>query len=505
VEHTDNKLPALRAALVGVIAVAAALAAGHLVAGILDGNASPFLAVGNTAIDITPAPVKDWAIDTFGTADKLVLLSGMGLVLLGVAVLAGLLSRRSVMPGTVVAVVIGALGIIAVMVRPDVGQLSILAPVASLLAGVWVFRWLHRLAHGINDAADPEDRRRFIKVSVGVVAGIGVAGVGGQLLAARTDVDGSRAAVGPLTPAQPAPALPQGADFAPATPRFLTSNRDFYRIDTALSVPKVRAEDWVLRIHGAVDNEVTLNYADIRNRPLIERSVTLCCVSNEVGGDLISTSNFIGVPLKDILADAGVKPGADQLFSTSADGWTCGTPVADVLDRGMLAIGMNGEPLPVEHGFPARMVVPGLYGYVSATKWVVDMEFNRFSDKQAYWLKRGWGERGPIKTESKIDTPSGAANGPKVTVSGTAWAQTKGIAKVEVRADGGEWQQARLAAEVNLDTWRMWQVELDLPAGDHTVECRATDRSGYTQTEEQADVVPDGATGWHSKTFSVKA
>jgi DMSO/TMAO reductase YedYZ molybdopterin-dependent catalytic subunit len=506
VEHTDSKLPAWRAALVGVIAVAAALAAGHLVAGLLDGNASPFLAVGNTAIDITPAPVKDWAISTFGTADKLVLLSGMGLVLLGIAVLAGLLSRRSVTPGTVVAVVIGALGIIAVMVRPDLGQLSILAPVASLLAGVGVFRWLHRLAHRVedDDTAESADRRKFMQVSVGVVAGIGVAGIGGQLLASRTDVDGSRAAIGALTPAQPAPPVPATADFNPATPRFLTSNRDFYRIDTALSVPKVRAEDWVLRIHGAVDNEVTLRYADIRNRPLVERSVTLCCVSNEVGGDLISTSNFIGVPLKDILADAGVKPGADQLFSTSADGWTCGTPVADVIERGLLAIGMNGEPLPVEHGFPARMVVPGLYGYVSATKWVVDMEFNRFTDKQAYWLKRGWSERGPIKTQSRIDTPAGAANGPKVTVSGIAWAQTKGIAKVEVRADGGEWQQARLATEVNLDTWRMWQVDLDLPAGDHTVECRATDRSGYTQTETKADVVPDGATGWHSKTFSVR-
>ncbi|MBP2322322.1 DMSO/TMAO reductase YedYZ molybdopterin-dependent catalytic subunit [Kibdelosporangium banguiense] len=500
-EHSDNKLPAWRAALVGVIAVAAALAAGHLVAGVLDANSSPFLAVGNTAIDITPAPIKDWAISTFGTADKLVLLSGMGVVLLGIAVLAGLLSRRSVTPGTVVAVVIGALGVIAVMVRPDLGQLSILAPVASLLAGVGVFRWLHRLAHGIEESAD---RRRFMQVSAGVVTGIGVAGLGGQLLAVRTDVDGSRAAVGPLTPAQPAPAVPAGADFAPATPRFITSNRDFYRIDTALSVPKVLAEDWVLRIHGAVDKELTLSYADIRNRPLVERAVTLCCVSNEVGGDLTSTSNFIGVPLGDILADAGVKPGADQLFSTSADGWTCGTPVADVMERGLLAIGMNGEPLPVEHGFPARMVVPGLYGYVSATKWVVDMEFNRFADKEAYWLKRGWAARGPIKTQSRIDTPTGVANGPKVTVSGIAWAQTKGISKVEVRADGGEWQQARLAAEVSLDTWRMWQIDMELPPGDHTIECRATDRTGYTQTDVKADPVPDGATGWHSKTISVR-
>ncbi|MEV4317741.1 molybdopterin-dependent oxidoreductase [Actinocrispum sp. NPDC049592] len=491
-----------RASLVGVVSVAGALAAGHLVAGVLDANASPILAVGKTAIDLTPGPVKDWAVATFYTYDKLALFTGMALVLVGIGVAAGLLSRRSPLPGTIIAAAIGVLGIVAVMVRPDVGQLAVLAPVASLLVGVGLFRFLHRRAYEIED---DEDRRRFMKVSAGVVLGIGVAGGGGQLLANRVDVEGSRTAVGDLKAATPAPPIPKNADFAPSTPRFITSNRDFYRIDTALSVPKMRAEDWVLKIHGAVDKELTLSYEDIRSRPLIERTVTLTCVSNEVGGDLISTSTFIGVPLRDILADAGVKPGADQLFSTSVDGFTCGTPVADIMDRGMLAIGMNGEPLPVEHGFPARMVVPGLYGYVSATKWVVDMKFNKFSDEQAYWVPRGWAQKGPIKTESRIDSPKGfdTVTG-KVTVAGTAWAQTKGIAKVEVRADGGEWIEAQLADEVNLDTWRMWKAELDLKPGDHTVECRATDRSGYTQTDTRADPAPDGASGWHSMQFSVR-
>jgi DMSO/TMAO reductase YedYZ molybdopterin-dependent catalytic subunit len=488
-----------RAALVGVISVAAALAAGHFVAGILDANASPILAVGKTAVDLTPGAVKDWAVATFYTYDKLALFTGMGLVLLAVAVAAGLLSRRSATPGTIIASVIGVLGIVAVMVRPDVGQLAVLAPVASLLAGIGSFRLLHRLAFGIED---DEDRRKFLKVSVGVVAGVGVAGAAGQLLGNRVDVEGSRTAVGTLTPTTPAPAIQQGADFSPVTPRFITSNRDFYRIDTALSVPKLRAEDWVLKIHGAVDNELTLSYEDIRRRPLIERTVTLACVSNEVGGDLISTATFIGVPLRDILADAGVKPGADQLFSTSVDGFTCGTPVADILDRGLLAIGMNGEALPVEHGFPARMVVPGLYGYVSATKWVVDMKFNSFGDENAYWIDRGWAQKAPIKTESRIDSPKGTVNG-RTTVGGIAWAPTKGIAKVEVRADGGEWVQAELATEVNLDTWRMWKADLDLKPGEHTVECRATDRSGYTQTNALADPAPDGATGWHAKAFTV--
>ncbi|MFC0115203.1 molybdopterin-dependent oxidoreductase [Kibdelosporangium aridum] len=500
-ENSDNRLSPWRAVWAGVLGVVAAVAAGHLVAGLLDGNASPFLAVGNTAIDLTPDPVKDWAIATFGTADKLVLLIGMAVVLLGFAALAGLLSRRSPAPGTVVAVVVGALGLIAVMIRPDLGQLAILAPLASLFAGVFVFRLMHRLSRPPIESAE---RRKFLQASAGVVAGIGVAGLGGQLLGSRTDVEGSRAAIGQLTPAQPAPQIPAGADFVPRTTRFLTSNRDFYRIDTALSVPKVRAEDWVLRIHGAVDKELTLRYEDIRRLPLVERTVTLTCVSNEIGGDLISTSNFIGVPLKEILADAGVKPGSDQLFSTSADGWTCGTPVADILDRGLLAIGMNGEPLPVEHGFPARMVVPGLYGYVSATKWVVDMEFTTFADKQAYWLERGWAARGPIKTQSRIDTPRGSAQAGKVTVGGVAWAQTRGIAKVEVRADGREWIPARLATEVSLDTWRMWEADLELAPGEHTLQCRATDQTGYTQTDVIADPVPDGATGWHTVTISVR-
>nr|WP_083472906.1 molybdopterin-dependent oxidoreductase [Kibdelosporangium phytohabitans] len=489
-----------RAIWAGVLGVVAAVAVGHLVAGLLDGNASPLIAVGNTAIDLTPAPVKDWAIATFGTADKIVLLTGMGVVLLGVAAVAGLLSRRSPAPGTVLAVVVGALGLIAVMVRPDLGQLAILAPLASLFAGVGVFRLMHRLARPPMESAD---RRKFLRTSAGVAAGVGLAGLGGQLLGNRTDVEASRAAVGALKPAQPAPPMPPSADFVPRTPRFITSNRDFYRIDTALSVPKVLAEDWVLRIHGAVDKELTLRFADIRRMPLVERTVTLTCVSNEVGGDLISTSNFIGVPLKDILADAGVKPGADQLFSTSADGWTCGTPVADIMQRGLLAIGMNGEPLPVEHGFPARMVVPGLYGYVSATKWVVDMEFNRFGDKDPYWLTRGWAQRGPIKTQSRIDSPRGSAKAGKVTVAGIAWAQPRGVAKVEVRVDGRDWVTARLATEVNPDTWRMWEADVDLAPGERTVECRATDRTGYVQTDAIALPAPDGATGWHSVRLSV--
>ncbi|SFK82853.1 DMSO/TMAO reductase YedYZ, molybdopterin-dependent catalytic subunit [Amycolatopsis sacchari] len=336
----------------------------------------------------------------------------------------------------------------------------------------------------------------------------GVAGGVGQWLGSRKNADASRAAVGPLTPAQPAPPVPADADFAKlGTPTFITPNADFYRIDTALVLPQVPAEDWTLRIHGMVDRELTFTYADIRNRPLVERIITLCCVSNPVGGPYISTSRFLGVDLAELLREAGVREGAEQLFSTSADGFTAGTPVSTLLEPGrgaMLAIGMNGEPLPVEHGFPARLVVPGLYGYVSATKWVTDLELTTWDAKQAYWLQRGWAEQGPIKTESRIDAPNGHVAAGKVRVAGIAWAQHTGIDRVEVRLDGGPWQQAVLSAEVSTDTWRMWWAEVDAPAGSHSVAVRATDRDGYTQTDQIADVVPDGATGWHTITFSAR-
>ncbi|WP_026360425.1 molybdopterin-dependent oxidoreductase [Amycolatopsis nigrescens] len=517
--RTDNRPPRLGAAvaaLVGVLALAAALAAGHLLAAFLGPNASPFLAVGNGAIDLTPVELKDFAVRTFGTYDKLVLLSGMAVTMLLAAAVAGLLSRRHALPGLVVIGLFGAVGVFAVYNRPDLGAVALLAPVASLVAGVLVFRWLHRRALAAltdrspepADAAVAPNRRSFLVAGAGVAVGAGVAGLAGQLVGSGKDVAGSRAAVGKLVPARTAPPIPADADFAKlGTPPFITSNRDFYRVDTALVVPQVTTEDWSLRIHGMVDRELTFGYQDIRGRPLVERTITMTCVSNEVGGPYISTANFIGVELADLLAEAGVRPGAEQLFCTSVDGWNSGTPVAAAMDHGrgaMLAIGMNGEPLPVEHGFPARMVVPGLYGYVSATKWVTDIEVTTWRARQAYWLKRSWAEQAPIKTQSRIDSPKGFENvsGGKVRVSGVAWAQHTGIAAVEVRVDQGPWQRATLSAEVNKDTWRMWWTELDVPPGTHQVSCRATDQSGATQTDRRAGTVPDGATGWHTVSFN---
>ncbi len=491
-------MKATRSILIGLVSVTAALAAGHLVAGLVSPLASPFLAVGNTAIDLTPHPVKDFAIRTFGENDKLVLLGGMAVVLAGLGVVAGLVSRRSPWPGTALAGLLGLLGIAAVLARPTTTGWSVIAPLASLVVGVAVFRWLWSQAPAVAPG-----RRRFLLSTAAVAAGAGVAAVGGQWLAGRVDVEASRRGIA-LRPGQTAPEIPFGADFArEGTPTFITPNDRFYRVDTALSIPRLRAEDWRLRLHGMVDNEMVLTYDDLLRRPLVEKTITLVCVSNEVGGPYISTSNFIGVSLPDLLREAGVRPGADQLATRSVDGWTCGTPVASIMAPGsnaLLALGMNGEPLPLERGFPVRMVVPGLYGYVSATKWVVELKVSTFAQESAYWTDRGWSAEGPVKTSSRIDVPTfGRELQPgTVAIAGVAWAQHLGIERVEVRVDVEPWREATLAPAISIDTWRQWHIDWEATSGDHTLEVRATDASGFTQTEKRVDVVPDGAEGWHT-------
>jgi DMSO/TMAO reductase YedYZ molybdopterin-dependent catalytic subunit len=508
------------AALVGLLAVAAALAAGQLVAGLVAPASSPYLAVGDTVVRLSPHWLTEFAKATFGTADKPVLLTGMAVVIVAVAALAGLAARRHPGPGVVVVIVLGVAGVAAVMYAPAFAPLDMLAPTASLVVGVGVLRWLHRLA--LSAAAGPDDpavappggltRRALLVRSSAAVGVASLAGGAGGLWLGRGVADSRGAVTARLAAAQlteRAPAIPATAAFPElGTPTFLTPNPDFYRIDVALRVPVLSAEDWSMRVHGMVDNELTLTFDDLLSRPLVERPITLACVSNPVGGDLISTATFTGVDLRELLMEAGVRPGADQAFSTSVDGWYTGTPVDVLLEPGrgaMLAIGMNGEALPLEHGFPVRMVVPGLYGFVSATKWINDLELTTFDAKAGYWLKRGWAERAPIKTQSRIDSPRGFASLPagRVTVAGIAWSQPTGIGRVEVRMDGGPWQEAELATDVSGDTWRMWRADFDLAPGGHTVQSRATAADGVVQTEAQAEPVPDGATGWPEVSFAV--
>ncbi len=350
-------------------------------------------------------------------------------------------------------------------------------------------------------------RRDFVFRAGLVTLGAVTVGVSGRLLGAgRRAVESARSVLAlPVTTGRIHEEYSVGV---PGVARWRTPNDVFYRIDTALSVPVVLPHEWRLRVHGLVERELDLRYRDLLDRGLVHAWITLCCVSNEVGGPLISNAWWSGVPIADLLAEAGVDPSADAVLSTSADGWTCGTPLTALTDGrpALLAVAMNGVPLPVEHGFPVRMVVPGLYGYVSATKWVVELRVSRFADITAYWTERGWSARGPVKTQSRIDTPRDGATVAQgsVAVAGVAWAQHRGIQQVEVRVDDGPWQTARLAAVPGVDTWRQWVLDWTATPGEHTLAVRATDRTGATQTGRRQGVLPDGATGWHTIAVTVR-
>ena len=501
---------ARRGALAGLLACGAALGAAELLAGVVGGQSSPLVAVGGAAIDATPEWLKEFAIRTFGERDKLALLAGIAAVLAGFAVAVGLLAVRRPRLGLAGVALLGAAGAAAALTRPGAGLLDALPSLAGAVAGSAA---LLALVRAPAEAEAPPtgagvDRRRFLLTGALVAGGAVAAGAGGRVLGRRSDVTASRAAVAIPAPASAAGALAEGAAVElPGLSSFYTPNRDFYRVDTALVVPRIAAGDWRLRVHGRVRRELELDFRQLLARPLMERDITLSCVSNEVGGGYVGTARWTGVPLADLLREAGVEAGADQLVSRSADGFTIGTPTAVVLDGrdAMLAVAMNGEPLPLTHGFPVRMLVPGLYGYVSATKWLVDLELTSFGDFDPYWVRRGWARQAPVKTMSRIDTPRPLARlaAGQVAVAGVAWAQHRGIRRVEVRADGGPWRPARLAAEHSADTWRQWVWPWEATPGRHTLEVRATDGTGATQPEDRAPPFPDGATGWHSVVVTV--
>ncbi|GEA89901.1 molybdopterin-dependent oxidoreductase [Cellulomonas cellasea] len=504
------------AAFAGLAAGAVTLGVAALTAAVVSASADPLLAVGATFVDATPAWLKDLAIAAFGTADKLALTVGSVVVLAGLAALAGVLAARRWGLGAALVVLLGAVGALAAASRPDAG---LLAPVPSLvgtLAGLLVLRWLvDRLpgrarpssTAGPADAAGRADRRTFLRLTGAVAVGGALAVVAGRTLGAgRRVVEAVRDAVR-LPAATRAAPLPAGVDSGvPGVDPWVTRNSTFYRIDTALTVPRVDPTTWSLRVHGLVEREVTLTFDELLSSELVEAWVTLACVSNEVGGDLVGNARWLGLPLRELLERAGPSPDADMVLSTSADGFTASTPIEALTDDrdALLAVGMNGEPLPVEHGFPVRMVVPGLYGYVSATKWVVDLEVTRFADAEAYWTVRGWSERGPVKTQSRIEVPRHASQvtAGRVVVAGTAWAQQRGVEGVEVRVDDGPWRPATLAADGGIDSWRQWTYAWDATPGTHELRVRASDPDG-PQTADVARVVPDGATGHHTVRVSV--
>ncbi|MEI5585431.1 MULTISPECIES: molybdopterin-dependent oxidoreductase [unclassified Agromyces] len=499
-------------AAAGVAAAAVGAGVGELAAAVIAPAASPFASIGSLLIDLAPPWAKDAAIALFGTGDKIALLVGIGVVLAALGAFAGVLEVRHPRWGRGLFAFAGVFGALAAATRANASMLAVLPAALGAIAAMAALTLLLRNvpAAGPDTTADGVDRRRFLAWAggatvLGVLAAIGASALTAGSRAVAAVRDALR-----LPPPVRRAAVPASAELGiEGLAPVITPNRDFYRIDTALNVPQVDPSEWRLRIHGMVDREVELTWDDLLALPLAESVTTLACVSNEVGGDLIGTAVWLGYPIRELLAEARPSAGADMVLSRSIDGFTASTPLEALTDpdrESVLAVGMNGEPLPLEHGFPVRMVVPGLYGYVSATKWVVDLEVTRFDRDRAYWSDRGWSERGPVKLSSRIDVPrqGRSVDAGRVVVAGVAWHQHIGVAGVEVQVDDGEWEPATLATAISADTWVQWRFEWDATAGGHTLRVRATSADGEVQTADVAPVAPDGATGLHERRVDVR-
>ncbi len=519
-------------ALAGIVAALVAVGVGHGVAALVNPTASPLLAVGSVLIDAAPTPAKNFAVRTLGNNDKPVLLASIAVVLLIFAAVLGLIAwrRRRIALGGIA--LLGVAGMAAAIYRG--GPVDALPSLVAGIAGVAALLLLIHSTRPVRDhAADGEDadgedadgakprgddtsatvpgRRRFL-VTLGGAAVVAAIGGGAGIIAGRVRQAGAaaRQGMGLPAPASAAKPLPDGVQLdVPGITPFQTPIKDFYRVDISLVTPSVDAQSWSLKIDGMVDNPIELTYDQLLQLPMIERDITLTCVSNEVGGPYVSSGRWLGVPFSEIVRRVGVAPGVDQAFSYSSDSnYTCSTPYQALTDGrdAMIAVGLDGQALPDARGFPARMLVPGLFGFVSGTKWLERIEFTTYAKRTAYWTERKWATDAPILVQSRIDVPQSLSTLPKdkAVIAGIAWAQHRGIEKVEVRVDDGKWQEAKLATSGGIDLWRQWSLTYDGPVGLHTAEVRATDKDGTVQPEQRTKVFPDGARGWHQIQFTTE-
>jgi DMSO/TMAO reductase YedYZ molybdopterin-dependent catalytic subunit len=521
VDFGSTRFERIGAAIAGAVAVVCGLGAGSL-ASALAGEPTPITSLANAVIDNAPRSVERWAIDTFGTNDKAVLAGCVIVVLLVAGAIVGAKARRRRGVALVGAGVLALAGVAVTLAGRTGGVAGVMSVLVAAGFGYVVLRSLLGLLDPFRKPARQTatgalDRRRFIGLgSLAAASGVAMQRVGSNIAGAEFD-DASRTAAAAELRSNSAtmanvPAIPKGADFAleGLTP-YRVPTESFYRIDTAFAIPRVDSSAWKLTVGGMVENKRTYTYGDLLKRVSLRRDITLMCVSNEIGGDLVGNAFFEGVPLAELLEEAGIKPGAEQVFSASVDGWTCGFPITAATDGrdSMVALAMNGEPLTFKHGFPARLVIPGIYGYVSATKWLDTIDLLRWDDADGYWIPRGWSRLGPVKTASRIDVPRDRATvaaGP-VAIAGVAWAQHRGIDRVEVQVDDNDWQEAELAVDASIDTWRQWKLEWDAAAagrGSHLISVRATDRDGELQPLGPAPVAPDGAEGYHIIRVKVK-
>ncbi len=549
-------LPALKYAGAGVLATLAGMSAGHLVASALNPASSPVLAVGSTVIDLTPTPMKEWAVREFGTKDKPILIGSVMLVTLLLTAVAGVIARRRFPVGAAILGLLVAVSGVLALLRPFALATDVVPAIAALVIGVATLAVLvhvMRRADGLPglglerlvsrsstsdfgggnktvvattgpavDETDDKDRlllsgdgrgpgnvtRRTVLITSALVAVLsgGMGWLGQRLVGIRTspgDVDLPAAA----DQARP---LAQGLESRiKGISKFQTPNKDFYRVDVNLTVPVIDLDSWRLEIDGDVENKASYSFDDLLEMELVERDITLTCVSNQVGGPYVGAARWIGVPLQRLLDEAGVGSGADQLLSTATDGFTISTPLDVALDGRdtLIALGMNGEALPAEHGFPARLVTPGIYGFVGATKWLRKLTLTTYAEDSSYWTDRDWATDAPIKISSRIDTPQAFKTLKKenAVVAGVAWAQTRGIERVEVAIDGGAWQQAELGPSAGVDYWRQWFYRWDdAQPGQHMLAVRATTKDGEVQTAARATSFPDGSSGIQSVSINVE-
>jgi DMSO/TMAO reductase YedYZ molybdopterin-dependent catalytic subunit len=497
-----------RSGLAGAAGVAVALGFTELFAGLFPSVPSAIASIGSVVVDISPGWLESFAISAFGTQDKAVLAIGIFVT----AILIGyFLGRRSVNDPTPIVVGYLVFGLVGIFTQIDQPGAVLAAAAASTMVsigiGIAAFyglrTWWTPVPRDITDNDPGDIGRRRVLVGIAGAATVTVLTIGVGRAMLRSKAEAQRSALILPTPVESAIDPTAAHDFGLAgVPPVVVGNSTFYRIDSALVVPAVDPDEWTLTIKGMVDKELVLTYRDLQDMDLVERYVTLSCVSNEVGDTLVGNALWTGVLLRDVLDNAGVQAGADQIVGRSVDGWTAGFPTELAFDGrdAMIAIGMNREVLPADHGFPARIVVPGLYGYVSATKWVTEIELTTWDAFDGYWIPRGWAKEGPIKTQSRIDRPR---NREKIdagayTLGGVAWAPTKQITMVEIQVDDGPWVEAELAESLSADSWRLWQAHVALGVGDHALRVRATDGTGETQTEVEVNPKPDGATGWHT-------
>ncbi|MEO6713407.1 MAG: molybdopterin-dependent oxidoreductase [Mycobacteriales bacterium] len=513
-----RSVPRSRAGVAGALAAAMALAAGEVATGVLPDAASLVVEMADRVVAWTPGNVERVAISSVGTADKPLLVTGIVLVSILFGAVLGELAVRRFALGAAGIAAFAVLGVVVASADPRVSLANtVLVGIVAAAAGIATLRLLLRSAKPTDVEAQPSahlrerqralDRRGFLRAAMAAAVVASVGAVAGKLLATRERVNVIRAGIKLPTPFRKAPPVPAGAqlEVAGITPLFVP-NADFYRIDTAISVPQVDTGNWSLKVRGRVDRPLQFSYDELLAMPHIEADVTLSCVSNEIGDGLVGNARWQGVALRGVLERAGVQPAGVQIMGRSVDGFNAGFPTQIAMQQpnAMIALFMNGEPLPARHGFPARLVIPGLYGYVSATKWLSVIDLTD-ADENGFWIPRGWSKLGPVKTQSRIDVPARSIKAGRTAIAGVAWAPTRGIARVEVAIDGGAWQEATLADALGVDAWRQWFMAWEATPGRHEITVRATDGTGAVQTDKVTRIAPNGADGHHSIRVQVSA